>query len=395
MKLYKILLFLPIILLAINFTLAIDKTIFLKDYEIKYSYIASEVKSGDKFSLDVEIKNTGTNKENVEFEINPDNPFDIDDETWVIGNLSEESSKKHTFRIDIDEDIPEGEYSLEFTLDDNKDNIDDEFEIDILSDNVELIIGDIKSSPAIITPDLDNIKLDINIENIGGGDSSFTKVNLILPQGLSASEAYSDSVNLGTIASKGDKTATFYIDSEKDIQPGNKLAKLEFEFKDGVDKRKLSLDFEIPIKGRPLFEIDSYSTSPIKLYQGNSGNVIIIIKNIGQEEGKETSVRVYENSDFPFEFEEKTNFIGNLKPGESGNSNFKINIDDDAKPGKYLLKVQTRSINNNNVVVEEKNIPITIYKKESGFNQMYIIIFGVFILLIIILIVLMYKSKRN
>ena len=373
---------------------ALGDTIFVDDYEIQYTYHSAE--EGEKFSLTVSVT-ADTAKEDVVFEIRDDDPFDVDDDEWDIGDLAEGQTVSNTFRVEIDEGTAEGEYDLEFTLEDSDDDFEDEMEIEVSSEKPDLIVGSVSSVPLTLSPDQEDTKLEITIENIGGGDANFVRAKLILPEGFTASSSYSDSVSLGTISSKSNKVATFFIDVDEDIESGIHKARIQLDYKEKIDEKTQFLDIDLPIKGKPQFEVVSYRTSPSKILTGSSGTLSITIKNSGEEEGSETSVRVFENSDHPFEFDEKTNFVGNLEPGETGTAVFKLEADADGNPNKYLVRVQVRTLQNSNVLVEEHTVPVTIAQGQEGLSGYLILVIALIVILIIIYIIyrlLKPKKKR-
>jgi hypothetical protein len=390
-----------IILLAVMMVLvpsisAVQEKINIRDYEITYSYLSEEANEGGRFTLTINIKNNGDARENLRLSLNPDSPLDVKDDEWDIDNISAGQTVSHNFRVDVDEDAASGKYGLDFRIQDNKIDEEDSFDIEISSDKPELIIGNVISTPGVISADDKNIKLDISIENTGGGDATFARAKLILPEGLTSSSSYSDSSSIGTVVAKGNKIATFYIDSDANVSSGIMKATLEITYKDNSEQKTSEITFDIPIKAKPLFEITSVKTEPDKLYPGKSGKIKVTIKNIGEEEGKETSVRIFENSDYPFSFSEKTNFVGSLKPGESGTAIFNVDIDKNGDENNYLLNIQVRTVNNNNVVVSDKTIPVRVYKNQgSGMSPILILVMAIVIILVIVLIYLVSKRKKD
>lgn len=393
---YQILIICLALLLLIPNIMAISEKINIKDYEITYSYNTEDANEGERFTLTVSIKNNGEARDNLEFTIDSNSPFDLEDEKWEIGNISSGETKTQNFRVDLDEDTAAGKYRLDFNIQDNKIDEEDNFDIEVESNKPELIIGEVQSSPIWISPDDKNIKLTIAIENTGGADATFTRTKLILPSGFTPSGSYSDSVNLGTIASKGNKQAVFYIDSDKNLGSGIKKAQIQIEYKDKNDDKISTLEFDIPVKSKPLFEITDVKTTPDKLVIGSKGKIRITIENIGEEEGKETIIRIFENSDYPFTFDEKTNYIGTLKPGETGTGIFNVEIDKSGNPNNYLLKVQIRTVSNNNVLVDEKTIDVNVSDNaNSGMSPVFIAVLVVLILLVIILIYFINKARKR
>ena len=378
-----------ILVLAMNVS-ALGETISVDDYQISYTYFSAD--EGDKFTLTLAVTNLGELKEDVVLEINDDSPFDVDEDKWEIGDLAKGETKSESFRIDIDEDTPEGSYDLEFTLEDKNDEFDDELDIEVSSKKADLVIGSINSLPSTLSPDSEDVKIDITLENLGGGDANFVKAKLILPKGFESSSSFSDYVNLGTIASKSSKTATFYININKEVVSGSHKGKLELEYRTENDDKTTSLDFEIPIKGKPQFEITSSKTNPSSVPTGTSGTLSITVRNIGEEKGEETSIRVFENADFPIEFDEKTSYIGTLEKGKTGTAAFKFDVDSDGSPNSYLVRVQVRTLQNNNILVEEYTVPVKIVQNESSISG-YIIL-AVIIIVAVVILYIIYKLLK-
>lgn len=381
-----------ILAVTINFISAIEETVYIDDYELNFSYNSAD--SGDKFTLTLEITNTGDLKQEIILELDSNNNLNVDDEEWTIGTLSNDESKTNTFRIEVDEDTVKGTYDLEFTLEDSEDDYEDEIEIEVSSDKADLSIGDISSTPSLILPDDEDIKLEITIENTGGGDAEFVKAELELPQGFESSSSYSNIANLGTIQEGENKKATFFINTKKQLTSGTKIGKLILKYETDSEKETQNLNVEIPIKGKPLFRIIDVSNSNI--YPDAEANTLkITIQNIGEEDGRETSIRVFENSDQPFEFNEKTNFIGTIEKGKTGTANFEFDTDSDALIKEYLVKIQIRTVDRGNVIISEETIPIEIKKQESNFQLSPLILLFVLVILLLILIIIISTRKKK
>lgn len=385
-----------LVVLFISTVSAARDFVGIDDYDIEIEYDDEDAESGETFRLELKITNTaGETREDIEIELDPSGPLDIDgDDSKTIGSLDDEESKTISFRVEVDEGADEGEYEIEFDIQDNVDSDNDEFIIDIDSNDPELIIGDISSLPSVIAPDDEDIRLMIIVENIGDGDAKFTRARLDLPKGFSASNSYSDTGNLGTIFEGGQKTIEFFIDSDEFIESGRHEATLILDYEnEDDDKLNDKLKFDLPIKGRPQFIITDSSTEPEIVLENGEGVLSVRIQNVGEETGEETSLRVFENSDQPFEFNEKTNFIGELEPGESGVGKLSFNVDSGAKPNVYILRLQIRTINEGNVLVEEKSVSIEVGERVGNNNFLYMVVGG--IVLLIVLGFLVIRGRRS
>ncbi len=377
---------------TLAFVSGIQETTYIGDYKVVYSYSGAE--EDETFTLSVDITNEDTeNKTDVKLTIDASDPFDVNNDVWDIGNLSNGETKSGTFRVEVDRNTAQGKYDLDFNLEDSEDDYDDAFEIQVDSRQADLIIGDIQSLPSTIMPNQENVKLMITIENIGGGDAEFTKAKLNLPLGITSSSSYSDSTNLGTISSGLSKTATFYVDLDKTIKSGDKKATLVLDYRSDSDDQDQSLEFDIPVKGKPQFEVIATKVNPSKVSAGESGNLEITIKNIGEEEGKETSIRVFENTDHPIEFDKKTSLIGNIVEGASGSAVFAFDVNNNAIANNYLVKIQVRSVSQGEVFVEEHTVNLLISDSEG--TSLVVIFSGIAIALVVLLIVLVLLLRRR
>jgi len=384
-----------ILVSSVNVVSATSNFVNLGEYDMEYTY--NEAVAGDRFTLTVTITNQDNeNKSDVRFEFDEKDPFEfVGDDDWNIGELSEGESVTKNFRIEIDEDADSDDYELEFTLEDSKKDYDDAFEIEVKSDKAEFIIGNLQSDPTTILPDMKDIKLTVEIQNTGDVDAKYVKAKLELPKGFSPSNSYSDISNLGTIKAGETKEAIFYINTEKTLNPDLYNAKINLDYENGRDKKSKDLEIDLPVQGIPQFSINDIKTEPTKITQGDSVILKIKIKNIGEKEGKDTSIKVFEKSDQPFEFNEKTNYVGTLESGETGTAVFKFEVDKDAIPENYLLNIQIRTIYRGEVLVSEETIPIRVYEYERTAED-YLKIGGLVAggILVILISLLIYKNRK-
>ncbi len=386
-----------ILLNGVNVVGARSNFVNLGEYDIEYAYNEDDIIAGERFTLTVTITNEDNeNKENVRFKFDEEYPFKlVGDDDWNIEELNIGESATKNFRVEIDEDADSDDYKMKFKIKDNKEDYKDEFKIEVKSDKAEFIIGNLQSDPTTILPDMKDIKLTVEIQNTGDVDAKYVKAKLELPPGFSPSNSYSDIANLGTIKAGGTKEAFFYIDTEKILKPDLYNAKIHLDYKKGVDKKTKDLEIDLPVYGIPQFLINDIKTEPTEVAQGDSVVLKIRLKNIGEKEGKDTSIKVFEKSDQPFEFEEKTNYIGTLKPKETGTAILKFNVDKDAIPTNYLLDIQIRTVYDENVLISDETIPIKVHESKKITEDFLkigsLIITGILIILISLLI---YKNRK-
>ncbi len=240
-----------------------------------------------------------------------------------------------------------------------------DFPIYIDPKRADFVVGALVTSPEKLIADTKEAKLSVNIDNIGKGNAENVKVKLIAPAGFKPTYSYSDEDSLGIIETGGSKTAEFYVDTDENLREGDYSAKLEITYKDENDEtntyRMKNLTLNIPIKPAPYLIVESVTTTPEKLMQGDKAEFRIKVGNSGTEKAEAVSLRVFKDASQPFEFDEKSDFVGKLEPGENGDAVLKVTVDKNAAAKKYLLDVELRGIDEkNNVVIFRRTVPITV-----------------------------------
>lgn len=246
-----------------------------------------------------------------------------------------------------------------------------EFPIYIDPKKSDFVVGALVTSPEKLIADTDEAKLSVNIDNIGKSNAENVKVKLLLPSGFKPTYSYSDEDSLGVIEKGGSKEATFYVDIDENVTDGEYDASLEITYRDENDEtnqyRTKTLDLKLPIKPAPHLVVESVSSTPANLVPGGKADILIKVRNRGNEKAETVSLRVFKDSSQPFEFSEKSDFIGKLEPGESGDAVIRLTVDRDAAPKKYLLDVELRGIDQKgNVLIFSRTVPLTVVAEAAS-----------------------------
>ena len=153
------------------------------------------------------------------------------------------------------------------------------------------------------------------------------------------------------------------------------------------------LPVKIPVSGKPMFSIEEIKTIPETVVPGSTVKLTAKIKNVGTKEADSVSLRAFKESSQPFDFEEKSDFIGKLEPGETGEAVLTFDVDKDAAVKKYILDMEIRSVYNDEVLTENEVVDLTVQKASKSGTLGIVIAIIVVIVLIVVLIV--YKSRKK
>lgn len=334
--------------------------------------------AGKYIDLRWQIVNTvGGTTENLRFRLEAGYPFTFeagDTPDKYLGTSTGTNDNKIYYvlhyKLKVADNALKGTYNVTLGWTGGEGWMTKDFPIYIDSKKSDFVVGALVTSPEKLIADTDEAKLSVNIDNIGKGKAENVKVKLLLPAGFKPTYSYSDEDSLGIIDKGSSKKATFYVDIDESVTEGEYGAKLNITYRDENDEnnqyRTKTIDLRIPIKPAPHLVIESIASTPEKMVPGGKADILIKVRNTGNEKAHAVSLRVFKDSSQPFEFSEKSDFIGKLEPDESGEAVIRLGIDSTAAAKKYLLDVELRGIDQKeNVVVFRRTVPLTV-AAESG-----------------------------
>lgn len=393
---------------------------FLKVDLVKYEPFPAE--AGGYVDLFMKVENAGiVDATNLECEIDPSYPFSLDEGAEArksIGMLPRLDYALFEYKVRVDPNSVKGSNDLKIRC--SSDGLDDGVSVvktltlNVESRNPDFAIGQIRSIPEDLKAGAEDVKLSIEIQNIGEGLAKLTSAELELPEGFVASSSYSDIYNLGNIDKDSSKEAVFYIDINEDTEAGKYPGVLEIKYKNSNNDEYTEkiIFFDLNVKPSPRFVIeevragmstssDSFSgyivqgnsvISPSTISQGSNGELRLTLNNEGEEEAKSVSVKIFKDSTHPFDFDEVYDFVGNLNPGESSDAVFRFNVDGNAVLKKYLLDVEIRYLDGNDVSTESMTVPFEI-AREDGTNMLIYI--PVIVVLVIVVGIVVFKKRKK
>jgi uncharacterized membrane protein len=157
------------------------------------------------------------------------------------------------------------------------------------------------------------------------------------------------------------------------------------------------------VKSTPLFDVVSSETTPPELSTGSENvELKMAIENIGSKKGESVRVKVKEKTEQPFDFEDGASYdyIGDLDAGDIGEAILKFDIDEkDAAVKTYILDIEIRCVEDENVRLFEESVPVTIStKKESTpLPILYVglVIVALFVLVVYVILPRIRKRKEK
>ncbi len=150
---------------------------------------------------------------------------------------------------------------------------------------------------------------------------------------------------------------------DEDIAPGIYPIVFHVVYFDDEKEYNKTFVFNVTVNPLPEFQIVGYNYS--QAYSGSDVILRVWIKNVGKEEAKDVSLKIYKQSEVPFDLSKKYDYLGDLDLNESGEGVFKLSVDEDAIPKSYPLKLEVRYILNDEVRTKEYQITILVEEKKA------------------------------
>jgi hypothetical protein len=236
-------------------------------------------------------------------------------------------------------------------------------------------VGDVTTDPTDIRPGDENVELRVAIENSGEAAAKDIEAQVLVdgdtfkPSWSGTERSYLGRLNSGE---KGE--AVFHLDLAENIAAGTHSIPLQLTYKDtkGTDYTVLRA-VTILVKPKPDFEITSYYTEPPSVSAAATGVVLHVqVQNIGSEKAESVSVRMTGEADVPFDYDVKSDFVGNLGIGDAGEAILKFDVKKDAVPKVYPLGIEIRctgdrGIGDDTVYVFNREIKVEVWS--SGTQQ--------------------------
>ena len=300
---------------------------------------------------------------------------------FYIGGLKPDAQNTIYLNLHTNEHTPEGSYLAPATIKWIDEDGTEQTEIInigvVVQGDILLGISNIITTPKEIKPSDDTVRIDATITNNGQGRAKDIILKLKLNDSIfKDSWSSANFKSIGSLSGGESKTVSFYIDVDK-YAPAKKYAiPLTMEYLDIYNqKHNTTKNIEIFVQPKPIITIipEKQTLTP------GTNKIKITVKNIGNTKGESIKVSAIKNAAQPFEFDEKTDYIGTLNPGETGTAIIEVKVDKNAESKDYILTVELRSTGDrdsgdDSIYISQEAIELTVDNKDSGIMSMVVAI---------------------
>ncbi|MCD6456028.1 MAG: PGF-CTERM sorting domain-containing protein [Methanophagales archaeon] len=263
-------------------------------------------------------------------------------------------------------------------------------------------IGDISTDPTDIRPGDEDVELRAFIENSGEAAAKDVEAKLICDDKFRPAWSGTDRSYIGRLNSGEKGEAIFHIDVADNVEANTYSIPLQIRYKDTKGREyEVMREISILVEPKPEFEIVSYYTEPANISAGdNDVKLHVRIRNTGSEKAESVSVRSTGEAEVPFDFDVKSDYVGNLKPNEEWTAVLKFDVDTDASLKAYQQGIEIRctgdrDLGDYNVYLFDKMIPVSVSSSSSGTFSVpgFEVLFALIALFMVFILFLRRKRK--
>lgn len=320
----------------------------------------------------------------------------------LIGSLGKGQSISRTFRVYINENLPQG--TIEITSFVNISGkiitFDDELFIEEVDSKPELLIGAITTTPKELLPDTKDNQLIVTVLNLGDKDADLVTAEIITDEELvKPSYSYSLKNSAASINSGSEKDLTFTIDLEegakKQISSTLKITyRVEKNGGRTYETKTDMIPFTIDLIDAPYLQISEVKQEKPFSAGTTENDIILAITNTGNAEAEEVRVRLIPDISYPFSFEQLTEYVASeIKPGETVNVAFTTEVFSNGVDKEYSITTRLESLVGETRYSQDDVVTVSVISAEKiSITQIALWIVAFIVIISIIFGVL---SRRN
>lgn len=196
----------------------------------------------------------------------------------------------------------------------------------------ELRIAKVRTVPQELKSDTENSDVIVTVENAGNAAAKSVRIRVAFEEPFS--EAYSSSGSDFVAEIPKDRTHDFIlsVDIDENAEAGWYTFPLMVTYRD--DDREYTIEEEVTLKveSRAAFEVREVTTEPELITPGDDFRINVVLVNNGQRDAESVKAVLKTKSYFTGV---KTDYLGNIKVGESRIATFELEADRDTMPDNY------------------------------------------------------------
>ncbi|WP_048147925.1 COG1361 S-layer family protein [Palaeococcus ferrophilus] len=327
-----------------------------------------------------------------------------EDNAKYVGSLAPGEEATLEFRLRANEKLQNGVYplkvSLTYTSEPDDSQVSDERLLGIaVTGRERLIVSKVSTSPSRVLAGTNNVEVSVEVENVGSGSARYVILKPMPSPPFELAETSEQLINLGSLTQGDSAKATFMVNVAGNATGGPYEIPVKIEYVDANgENRELELGIPVIVNEKPKIEIEDVRFDKTPL-QGEDVTVYVELKNVGGEQAENVIIEGVVKADQPFTLVKRTDYIGDLDPGQSGEGALVISVARDALPKDYTVQVRIRAVGDkesgdDNVYVFEKSITIPVEENTRTEGNLKRAGLAVGILVVLVVIITALRRRR-
>lgn len=360
------------------------------------------IEPGKTILLNITLKNIATSiATNMNATLDPDDISPIDPvgirKKRIDGVKVQNENFQLSILVHVDQNVSEGVYKVPLELyweDHIRRHWSQTLNMGIqIKGNVNVRVAKISTNPVEFRSDTEKNKVIITIENAGKTVAKSVKANINLEKPFSEAYSGSSSDFISQIPPEGSHDFIIALDIDKDAIVGEYSLPLKLTYRTHDEEYDIKEDIKVKINEKADFEVQNISSSPQVISPGDDVIINIPIKNLGQEKAENVKAVINTKSYFTGV---KTDYLGEIKVGESKVATFELTVDRDTTPDNYENDLKLIWNDGDDRLEDITSFGITISKKnDEGIGGIGISAVLVIAGIVGMVIVIKRKMKKN
>ena len=249
------------------------------------------------------------------------------------------------FQIKVHGDAPSGDYRFSVDITESNSNSDvtyeQEFTMPVEKEGVDLTADVVQTSPDTPRSGDNDVRMDLRLSNTGSKDIEEIEINPRFPESISSSDSMTEKLFINRIFEASSSRQELKVDIEDELDPGVYRINLSTRYED-TDGNSYSEEMTVPLRveGRPDLELRNNS---LEMKAGATSQLRLTVANTGSQDAEAVSARVIAQSSQPFSLADRSDYIGEIGPGEEGTAVLSISSDRSASLKNHQVMIELRA----------------------------------------------------
>jgi len=279
-----------------------------------------------------------------------------DDRDESIGFLYPNGVWNQRFQVKVDSGAPTGMYDFELHIqylengnpvqiptEDGSSNVTAirDFSMPVDNEGVDISSNVVRTDPKTPRPGDSYTNMHLQFTNTGNKPVEEIELRPETPEMVETAYSEDEKFFVDRLGDSETVSRTLSLDLDEDLEPGLHTVMLDAEYED-ASGNTYTEELEVPLRveGKPDLELVN---SGMEMKAGGTSELRVQVENTGEQDAESVTARIIAERTQPFSLEDRSNYIGEIEAGETGEAVMKISAERSAALKNHQIKVQLRA----------------------------------------------------